>query len=345
VSGGAGAPLSIVVLMGGSSDERAVSLSTGGEVASALRVSGHRVVAFDTESGVLSLEEEAAIKASGVREATRHGESLGLLATGDARDFIQHPAVQDADLFFLALHGGLGEDGTLQAILDALGMPYTGSGMVGAGLAMDKDLTKRLLRDAGIPTPAWVAGPHSASEVAGHLGLPVIVKAARGGSSLRLVLAHDFSELQTAVEEAASFDDLVLFERYTPGREFTVGVLGTEVLPVGEIIPEHELFDYACKYQPGLAQEIFPADLDGEVSARLQEMALRVHRLLRLRDFSRVDFMLDEEGGIWCLEANTLPGMTANSLLPKAARAAGLSFPDLCDRIARLALTRVRTRP
>ena len=157
---------------------------------------------------------------------------------------------------------------------------------------------------------------------------------------MRLRLAHDMQELADAVEEADSYDDAVVFERFVAGREFTVGILGDDALPVGEIIPENEIFDYECKYQPGMAAEIFPADIPDALARRLQELALRVHGLLRLDDFSRVDFIVDEGGGVWCLEANNLPGMTANSLLPKAARAAGIEFPELCDRIARLALER-----
>jgi D-alanine-D-alanine ligase len=253
---------------------------------------------------------------------------------------MRDPFVQGADVFFLALHGGMGEGGTLQALLDVVGKPYTGSGMLGAALAMDKDVSKRLLQHAGIPTPEWMTGCPTAAEVAETLGLPVVVKATGGGSSLRLILAHDMQELEFAMKDAESFDDLVLFERYVKGREFTVGILGDEALPVGEIIPEHELFDYECKYQPGLAQEIFPADLPAETARRLRRLASDAHRALRLRDYSRVDFIVDDAGDAWCLEANTLPGMTANSLLPKAARAAGISFPELCDRIATLALAR-----
>jgi len=333
----------IVVLMGGNSDERAVSLSSGCQVAAALRKGGSRVAAFDTREGLLSAAEEARILEGGVsQEAPSHGESLGLLSPEGLGALMEQPAVREADLFFLALHGGMGEDGTVQAILDGIGRPYTGSGMIGSGLAMDKDLSKRLFRDAGVPTPPWLTGIREPAEVESHLGLPVIVKAARGGSSLRLLLAHDMQELESATEEAKSFDDLVLYEKYVKGREFTVGVLGDEALPVGEIIPEHELFDYACKYQPGLAQEIFPANIPGELARWMQRLALDTHRLLRLRDFSRVDFLVDEEGEAWCLEANTLPGMTSNSLLPKAARAAGISFPELCDRIAKIALERCR---
>ncbi|MSR37079.1 MAG: ATP-grasp domain-containing protein, partial [Gemmatimonadetes bacterium] len=201
----------------------------------------------------------------------------------------------------------------------------------------------RLLRDDGIPTPDWMMGPGpTAEEAAQRLGLPLIVKAARGGSSLRLRLAHDMQELADAVEEANGYDDAVVFERFVRGREFTVGILGEEALPVGEIIPKNEIFDYECKYQPGMAAEIFPADIPAELARRLQELALRTHRVLRLEDFSRVDFLVAEDGEVWCLEANNLPGMTANSLLPKAAKAAGIAFPELCERIARLALERRR---
>ena len=332
--------MKIVVLMGGRSDERDVSLASGAQVAKALREAGHLVTAFDTAAGSLTPSEEAAILDSGVGSRPPSREALDALAEGDTTSLSREPLVRDADLFFLALHGGVGEDGTLQALLDMVGKPYTGSGVVGSALAMDKDLSKRLMRDAGIVTPEWLTGLRDPPEVVERLGLPLVVKAASGGSSLRLLLAHDAQELEAATEEARTFEDEVLYERYVMGREFTVGVLGGEPLPVGEIVPEHELFDYECKYQPGLAQEIFPADLPGEHARHLQRLAVETHRVLRLGDFSRVDFILDESGKAWCLEANALPGMTANSLVPKAARAAGISFPQLCDRIAQLALAR-----
>jgi D-alanine-D-alanine ligase len=203
-----------------------------------------------------------------------------------------------------------------------------------------QEVTKRLLRQAGILTPDWLTAPRDADEVERSLGLPVIVKAASGGSSLRLVLAHDRGELEAAMAESGGWDDLVLFERYHKGRELTVGVLGEQALPVGEIIPKHELFDYECKYQPGLAEEIFPADIPEDLAERLQRLALRAHRALRMRDLSRIDFIVDAAGLPWCLEANAVPGMTPNSLLPKAARAAGIGFPELCDRVVGLARTR-----
>jgi D-alanine-D-alanine ligase len=332
--------MKIAVLMGGTSDERDVSLSSGAQVAMALREAGHEVVTVDTVRGILSADAERALLTGGVRATPPADHELVALDEGATVALTRSPELDEIELFFIALHGGSGEDGTIQALLDSAGVLYTGSDRLGCSLAMDKEVTKRLLRDAGIPTPDWLTGPCSADAVARALGLPVIVKAASGGSSLRLVLAHDRGELERAIEESRRWGDLVLFERDHEGRELTVGILGGMALPVGEIVPAHELFDYECKYQPGMAEEIFPADIPESLAKELQRLAARVHETLRLRDYSRIDFIVDDGGGIWCLEANTAPGMTANSLLPKAARAAGMSFPELCDRVVGLARSR-----
>lgn len=332
--------MKIAVLLGGTSDERDVSLSSGVQVADALRAAGHEVVAVDTVGGVLGEEEERRLLEDGVSPAPPGSVELAGLDQGVSMALPPGSTFSDVDVCFLALHGGSGEDGTIQALLDASGVLYTGSDRLGCSLAMDKEVTKRLLRDAGVPTPDWLTGPCTPDEVEDALGLPVIVKASGGGSSLRLVLAHDRAQLKAAIEESGGWDDVVLFERYHAGRELTVGVVGRDTLPVGEIIPEHEIFDYECKYQPGMAQEIFPANIPEELSDRLRALALRVHDALRMRDYSRVDFIVDAEGRAWCLEANALPGMTANSLFPKGALAAGVTFPELCDRIARLASSR-----
>jgi D-alanine-D-alanine ligase len=332
----------VAVLMGGTSDERAVSLASGAQVARALREFGHEVIAVDTARGVIAPAEETALLQGGVRAAPPTAQELGALDEGDTVALTRQPALGEVDVFFIALHGGSGEDGTIQGLLDVAGVTYTGSDRLGCTLAMDKDVSKRLFRDAGIPTPEWMSGPHTTAEVAKKLGLPVIVKVASGGSSLRLVLAHDVDELERVIDESRAWNDLVLFEKYVKGRELTVAVVGGQALPVGEIIPAHEIFDYECKYQPGLAKEIFPAEIDAALSQRLQRLAVRVHDALRLRDYSRIDFVVDGEGVPWCLEANAAPGMTANSLLPKAARAAGISFPQLCDQIAGLARERRR---
>lgn len=330
----------IAVLAGGASEERAVSLSSGVEIARALREAGHDVVAVDTVCGVLSPGEEHSLHAGGVRRVPPTVQELQGLNEGNTVALTRAPELGEIDIFFIALHGGSGEDGTVQALLDVAGVTYTGSDRLGCSLAMDKEVSKRLFRDAGIPTPPWMVGPRTADEVARQLGLPVIVKAAGGGSSLRLVLAHDQQELEQAIVESREWEDLVIFEKYCAGRELTVGIVGGRPLPVGEIIPAHELFDYECKYQPGMAQEIFPADIPSHLARRLQRLSMKVHATLRMRDYSRVDFVLDGEGVPWCLEANALPGMTANSLLPKAARAEGTTFSELCDQIAGLALTR-----
>jgi D-alanine-D-alanine ligase len=212
---------------------------------------------------------------------------------------------------------------------------------------MDKDVTKRILRDAGIATPDWLVDP-TAEQVVERLGLPVIAKPVAGGSSVRLYLLNDAAGVEETIglesaraSQSGEVPDM-MFEAYVAGREFTVGILGGEALPVGEIVSDHELFDYECKYQAGMADEVFPAEIPDELASAMQKTALEVHDLLRLRDFSRVDFMVDEGGEAWCLEANALPGMTANSLLPKAARAAGITFPELCDRIVRMAAERTR---
>ena len=243
------------------------------------------------------------------------------------------------DVVFPALHGGTGEDGTVQSLLDLIGIPYAGSGHTGCALAMDKDLTKRLLRDAGMPTPEWITGPAPTERVVAELGLPLIVKPPRGGSTLGLTLVHRAGEVPAAEEQALAYGGEVMFERYVRGRELTVGILGDQALPPGEIIPENEIFDYECKYQPGMAREIFPAHIPEDVAATLGRQALAVHGVLRLDGFSRVDFILDSGGTPWCLEANALPGLTPASLLPRAGRAAGLSFGELCERIAALALS------
>jgi D-alanine-D-alanine ligase len=335
----------VAVLMGGTSDEREVSLASGVQVARALRKVGHQVVVVDTAHGLLSGDEEARLLADGVHEEPPGANDLDRLDEGHTVALARDPSLGDVDVFFLAFHGGSGEDGTVQALLDVAGVAYTGSDRLGCSLAMDKEVTKRLLRDAGVPTPDWMTGPRSVEEVIDGLGLPVIVKASGGGSSLRLVLAHDRPELLATIEDSRAWHDVVLFERYHSGRELTVGVLGDETLPVGEIVPQHEIFDYECKYQPGMAQEIFPADIPEALSKRLRALALTAHRALRLRDYSRVDFIVDGDGQPWCLEANALPGMTANSLLPKAARAGGTEFPELCDRIVSLAAARKSGHP
>lgn len=330
----------VTVLTGGATPERTVALAGAAQVVAALRSRGHTVRVVDTTQGLVSEVEEARLLASTVgpgpsdigdlveRERAMLGNGLAKL-----------PAVRDADVLFLSVHGGAGEGGALQAVLELIGVPYTGSGPLGSALAMDKDLAKRLFRAAGVPVPAWFMAPVSPEDVTTALGWPVIVKPSRGGSTVGLTLVKNAKGLDQALELAARYDDDVMVEQFIPGRELTVGVLGEVPLPVGEIIPKHELFDYECKYTPGMSEEIFPASLEPGLARQLQELALTAHRALKLGGYSRVDFRLSPEGDIFCLEANTLPGMTRMSLLPQAARAAGIEFPELCERLFQLART------
>jgi len=202
---------------------------------------------------------------------------------------------------------------------------------------MDKDLSKHLFRAGGVPTADWLMAPASVDEVRAQLGFPVIVKPSKQGSTVGLTLVKDPGALQAAIDEAFKHDDEVMLEAFVPGRELTVGILGGEPLPVGEIIPVKELYDYECKYTPGMAQEIFPADLTDEQTAEVQRLAKRAYHALKLGGCARIDFRMTPEGEFYCLEANTLPGMTETSLIPQAAAAAGISFPELCDRIVQLA--------
>ena len=337
VGGRVRGPLRVAVLMGGSSEERGVSLASGCEVAAALRSRGHRVTSIDAAVGRVAPALERRVLESGIGRAGVPDPPPGPEGVlPEAAVIASEPALREVEVVFVALHGGAGEDGTIQRLLEVAGIPYAGSGPVACALAMDKDLTKRLFRDAGVATPDWIAGAAPGAKVVERLGLPVIVKPMSGGSSVRLALARSAAEVDAATEVAGGGGDVVMYEAYVEGREFTVGIVGEETLPVVEIEPAGELFDFDSKYEPGMAVETVPARIPGELAGELRAEALRVHRLLRMQHFSRVDFMVDADGGVWCLEANALPGLTSNSLLPKAAAAAGVEFPDLCERICLL---------
>src|SRR5437870_1041540 len=328
----------VTVLTGGATAERAVAFASASQIVAALRSRGHDVSVVDTAGGLLDERGERGLLGAAVGTAPPAVDQLAareqrMLSEGLA----ELPAVRDADVLFLSVHGGSGEGGTLQAVLDVIGVPYTGSGPLASALAMDKDLAKRLFRAAGVPVPAWFMTPVAPEDVTTALGWPVIVKPSKGGSTVGLTLVKNAKGLDPAVTLAARYDDEVIVEQFIPGREMTVGVLGDVPLPVGEIIPQHELFDYECKYTPGMSEEIFPAKLETTLARQLQELALSAHRALKLGGYSLVDFRLSPEGDIFCLEANTLPGMTRTCLLPQAARAAGIEFPELCERICRLA--------
>jgi D-alanine-D-alanine ligase len=334
----------IAVLFGGTSSERDVSIASGSQVVKALREAGHDVIAVDTATGVLDKADEKKLLTAGVAPVPPEEASLDMLRTGDTSAIVSAPELANIDVIFLALHGGTGENGTLQSLLELTGIPYTGSGPLGSAVAMDKDMTKRILVHAGVPTPDWLMAPVTAQEAIERLGLPLIVKANKQGSTVGLTKVKEAGEFDAAVESAYQHDDEVMVEQFIPGRELTVPILADEPLPVGEIIIESDIFDYETKYQSGKAEEIFPADLPGPIAIRAQAYALTAHRALKLRGYSRVDFRLDPDNQLWCLEANTLPGMTAASLFPKGAAAAGMGFPEVCERICQLALEEHRRR-
>ncbi|MBL0171555.1 MAG: D-alanine--D-alanine ligase [Gemmatimonadaceae bacterium] len=336
--------MNITVLLGGVSAERDVSLSSGLRIAVGLRERGHEVTCLDPAEGVLSRATESRLLASGVGSAPPSLEALaGLGSKSLSPTLATMPEVTGADCVFIALHGGQGEDGTVQALLDMAGVRYTGSGHLASALAMDKHLTKVLLRAAGVATANWLMAPAPGmgtvdpDEVGRHLDWPVVVKPSKQGSTVGLSIVREPGELQPAITQAFRYDDEVMIERFVPGRELTVGILGTQVFPTIEIKPVKELYDYECKYTPGMAEE-FVAELAPDIQSKLADQALRSFAALKLRGYARIDFRLDPQGQPWCLEANTLPGMTPTSLIPQAAAAAGVLFPELCERIVLLAL-------
>jgi D-alanine-D-alanine ligase len=286
----------------------------------------------------MSAAEEMRRQQEGVKTAPPSLGELQLMSRSPmSAALMSSDAITGADVVFLALHGGQGEDGTIQALFDFMGVRYTGSGHMASALAMDKDLSKDLFRAHGVPTPDWLMAPASEELVGRELGFPVVVKPSKQGSTVGLSIVRSAHELGAAITEAYLYDDEVMIEKYIAGRELTVGVLGNRALPVGEIIPVHEIYDYECKYTSGMAREEFPATLSSRETEELQELALKSFRALKLRGYARIDFRMSEDGTFHCLEANTLPGLTQLSLIPQAAAADGIGFAELCHEIVRLA--------
>lgn len=296
--------LHLAVVMGGPGSEREVSLRSGRAVAGALRQAGHRVTEVEIE-----------------------GSEVGLPG--------------DTGLCVLMIHGTFGEDGQIQGILDRRGIPYTGEGAEASRTAFDKLASKKLFDAAGVPTPRWeVLAPGQRPT----LPLPIVVKAPREGSSVGVHLVRSADQVESALADCASMDREILVEELIEGRELTVGVVGDRALPVVEIRPQEGFYDYAHKYTKGASEYFCPAPLDEATTRRVQDAALAAHRALGLEVYSRIDILLRADGELFVLEANTIPGMTETSLLPKAAAAAGTSFPALCEEIAELSLQRHAAR-
>jgi D-alanine-D-alanine ligase len=325
--------MKIAVLFGGLSEERDVSVASAAQIVPALRGLGHEVCSVDTATGRLTLAQERLLLARGIAPAPPTNEAIATVRTGAVQLSAAALDIRAVDVVFVALHGGAGEDGRLQAMLDLAGMSYTGSNHVASAVAMDKDLSKGLFRSVGIATPDWRMAPVAPAQVGQALGWPVVVKPNQQGSTVGLEIVREAAALEAAIARAQAFDAEVLVEKFIAGREFTVGILDGVALPVGEIHVTGDVFDYRAKYQEGAVREVFPAEIaDAEASA-MQALALRAHQVLKLGAYSRVDFRRDREGVPWCLEVNALPGLTATSLLPKAAKAAGIEFADLLERI------------
>ena len=332
--------MKIAVLFGGTSEERDVSIASAAQIIPALRKLGHEVFAVDTATGRLPPSEEQQLLTNGIAAAP---PSVTEMARVRNRAVTFAPGAADiriADVVFLALHGGAGEDGRIQSMLDLAGLAYTDSNHIASAAAMDKDLAKRLFRSVDVPTADWIMAPVTALEVETTVGWPVIVKPSKQGSTVGLTLVRERDDLDGAINQALAFDDEVMVEKFVPGREFTVGILDGVALPVGEIFPPGDIFDYQSKYQVGAAREVFPADLPQPESTLVQQYAVRAHRVLKMGSYSRIDFRRDANGVFWCLEANSLPGMTATSLLPQAAKAAGIGFQELLNRICMGAIRR-----
>ena len=333
--------MKVALLMGGRSSEREISLRTGRGIAQALRNLGHEVLAVDAANGRLlpaGEEEKAALP----EEAVRH---LPAAATGA---IAQAEAVNEADVVFVALHGGAGEDGTVQALLELAGKPYTGSGVLASALAMDKAMAKRIFEHEGLATPKWVlarAGAEMPTVNATALGgYPLVVKPNTEGSTVGLTIVTRPADLPEALRLAARYGPEVMIEQFIPGRELTVAVLGDEALPVVEIRPHGGHYDYESKYTAGMTDYFCPADLPEPLAARIREMGARAARVLGCRGVVRADIRLSPQNEPYLLEVNTIPGMTPTSLVPMAAKAAGMSYDDLVARMIELALADWRQR-
>ena len=342
--------MKIVVLAGGYSPEREVSLCSGSLIANALLENGHRVLLWDLCEDVDGVENyEKLFKGKDEVEKYHyeintkgailiHGKKASKESQYIGRGVIE--LCQHADVVFMALHGSVGENGKLQAVFDLMGIRYTGSGFIGSMLAMDKELTKQILVQHNIKTPKWEC-IEDIKDIKGDvdisIGYPCVVKPTSCGSSIGVKMVRDKQSLVQALAEAAQYEGSVMLEEMIVGREFSVGILKEEVLPPIEIIPRNGFYDYESKYQIGKTSEICPANIGDDIKEKLQMLALKVHKLLKLSHYSRIDIMVDYKGTPYVLEANTLPGMTPTSLLPQEAKAVGITYAQLCEKIVMLA--------
>ncbi len=348
--------MNIVVLAGGLSTERDVSLKTGSQVAKALTENGHKVILLDVFMGYSDKEEdldgvfdhasEFSLKVENIPEVAPDLAAVKA-SRKDQSDCFFGPNVirmcQMADVVFMALHGENGENGKLQAAFDLLGVKYTGSDYISSAIAMDKGLAKQFFLANGIPTPKGIAmkKENRNNDVASlGLRLPCIVKPACGGSSIGVTIVNSADEFVAALDNAFQWENEVIIEEFVKGREFSVGVIEGKALPIIEIAPIQGFYDYKNKYKAGSAVETCPAELSEEKTKEMQHYAEEAARVIGLDTYSRTDFLMNEEGELFCLESNTLPGMTPTSLLPQEAAVIGMNFNQLCEHLIEISLKR-----
>ena len=347
--------MNIVVLAGGLSPERNVSLSSGSLISSALRRKGHRVLMLDVYEGISSIDgnpldlfSACETDVLSVGAVAPSGTDLDDIRkrNGNRRELIGPNVLKLcklADVTFLALHGDMGENGQLQATLDVFDVKYTGSGYVGSLLAMNKDIAKKLMVQSNILTPDWICfnvgdGEEKINEAIEKIGFPCIVKPCSCGSSVGVSMVENSKELRTALKLAAEYESSVLIEKRIFGREITQAFVDGDALPPVEIIPKCGFYDYANKYVANATEEICPAPISEKLLSAVSKATEKCFKALCLKDYARFDYIIDAEENFWCLEANTLPGMTPTSLLPREANAVGIDYDSLCEKLAMLAL-------
>lgn len=329
--------MKIVVLAGGMSPERDVSLSSGALIATALMERGHSVALADVYKPINTAEIDKMFRSEGKYEYRVPASEPDLdnlkKDFGEGERLIGRGIIElceKADAVFLALHGGMGEDGRIEALLESCGIKHSGSDYASCHLAMDKALTKAIFESNGIPTPKWNL---YCDEDISEIPTPCVVKPCGCGSSVGVTIVETPRELEKAISLAKSYGAKVMIEEKITGREFSVGILGGKALPSIEIIPKTGFYDYKNKYQAGATEEICPANLTESQAEEMGRIALRAHNALGLGMYSRLDFLMDRDGNFFCLEANALPGMTPSSLLPQEAKAAGIDYITLCEMI------------
>ena len=344
--------MKIVVLCGGTSTERTISISSGLGVCRALRSKGHQAILLDVFFGnpyvdLMNAFPESYDPAAEAEQIHQHDELIESALSNPNRAFFGPNVLKlckMADIVFLALHGANGEDGRVQAVFDLNRIRYTGSGYMASALAMDKNISKLILRASGVPVPdgyMYRRGMPEISPVERGLTFPVVVKVCRGGSSVGVYIAENTEEYRLALENAFTYEDEVIVEEFIRGREFSVGVIEGEALPIIEIEPLSGFYNYENKYTAGATIETCPAPLSGDLARKMKRYAEEGSKALFLQGYGRLDFMMRENGDIFCLEANTLPGMTPTSLIPQEAAALGIGFPELCEKLIEVSMKKV----